>query len=259
MERPAVTFVTAILLALATLFALRWAAPLELALQDMFFQPSPCPGGQSALDGDRRCGFFPLREDRFWRFMRTLGFHGPLVVMAIGSSVYLWPRAQAAPMTPGRLAPLVVAASGLWIGCLGLINTLFKPLFGRPRPNHLDVFGNTDSYVLPGSFSDQCFGNCSFVSGEAGTGFALVLFALLLPVAWRAVGVALALVAAVLISGLRVGFGGHFLSDIIMAWWIIALVALGTAWVLQTPWGEQLLAKWCGVLNRWRGVATAQV
>ncbi|MEL6503358.1 MAG: phosphatase PAP2 family protein [Pseudomonadota bacterium] len=259
MERPAVVFAGALALAFATLMALRWAAPLELALQDAAFQPRLCADGQSLVEGTRRCGFFPLREDPFWRGVRELGFQGPLLLIGLGSLLYLWPRAAKLPMTPARLAPLVVAASSLWLGSVAIINFVFKPLFGRPRPNHLEMFGGTDAYILPGSFSTQCSGNCSFVSGEASTGFVLVIFALLLPPAWRGAGIVLALLAAVLISGLRVAFGGHFLSDVIMAWWIIALVALGTAWLMQTPWGEQLLARWCGVLNRWRGVASAQV
>lgn len=259
MDKPAMVMGAAVVGALLTLLVLRVMAPLELAMQDVFFQTVPCPeSGSTTQAGDRRCGYFPLAADPFWQVMRDIGFKGPLIVVGLGSLYYLWPRAKAAAMTPARLAPLVVAASTLWVGSIGLINFGIKPLFGRPRPKHLDLFGRFDSYVLPGTPSGQCSVNCSFTSGEAATALAMVFFALLLPRPWRWVGVTLALVVAVLIGVLRVGFGGHFLSDVVMAWWTIILVALATAWWLQSPSGARFLDTICARLNKLRGNTVAQ-
>lgn len=259
MERPAFVFAGALSLALVTLFVLRLTAPLEMALQDAFFQPSLCPGAQEVATGERRCGFFPFRESPFWQILRDVGFKGPLLLAGIGGLAYLWPRAKAPIMTPARLAPAVLGASALWLGSLGLINMVIKPVFGRPRPDDLTLFGGTDTYVFPGSISDQCAVNCSFMSGEASTALALAFFALLLPASLRIAGTVLALMVALFISGLRVAFGGHFLSDVVMAWWLVILVALATAWWLQTPMGGAFLERCCGLLNRFRGVARAQV
>jgi membrane-associated phospholipid phosphatase len=72
--------------------------------------------------------------------------------------------------------------------------------------------------------SDQCQGNCSFVSGEGAASFWLVALAFIVPPRWRPPAVALTLVFAALVSATRIAMGGHFLSDVLIAWLLMFLV-----------------------------------
>src|SRR5690606_563997 len=74
----------------------------------------------------------------------------------------------------------------------------------------------------------QCQANCSFVSGEASASFWLVAFAFVVPRRWRA-GTAIGTLAfALAISINRMAFGGHFLSDVVLAWGLTLVAILAT-------------------------------
>ena len=149
--------------------------------------------------------------------------------------------------------PLVGLLS-LLIGPFLIINMVMKPFFGRPRPSETSLFTDTDiPYVLPGSISDYCSGNCSFVSGEAGSIFWLFWLILLLPVRWRLPFAIVLFFTAFGFSFLRVMFGSHFLSDIMVG----GLVGLGsvcfTTWMLQTNLVRDRIETWLAAISRPRG------
>jgi hypothetical protein len=77
--------------------------------------------------------------------------------------------------------------------------------------------------------SDQCTGNCSFVSGEASSAAWMVAVAALLPPSVRRWALWPVVTYAVALSMTRLAFGGHFLSDILLSWSLTALV-LGLLW-----------------------------
>jgi lipid A 4'-phosphatase len=116
----------------------------------------------------------------------------------------------------------------------GLVaNTIFKDQWGRARPNQVVEFGGTKKFTPPLTRSDQCERNCSFVSGEASSIFAIGFAIALLAEASRRRRLFLAAVAAGAFTGLlRIGGGGHFFSDVFFAGVFMAFVARGLYWLL---------------------------
>jgi lipid A 4'-phosphatase len=110
----------------------------------------------------------------------------------------------------------------------GLVtNVLLKDQWGRARPAQVTEFGGTKKFTPPLIPSDQCSRNCSFVSGEAASMFAVFYAASLIAPAWSA-----ALMIGGTLVGLSAGFvritqGGHFFSDVVFAGVFMALVAAG--------------------------------
>lgn len=108
-----------------------------------------------------------------------------------------------------------------------LINEGFKEHWGRARPRDVLFFGGHAQFTAATLPAAQCGSNCSFVSGHAAVGFALMAFA------WvtrrRRLWLAIGLGAGTLIGVARVAVGGHFLSDVIFSgfvvWFSLQLVA----------------------------------
>ena len=112
---------------------------------------------------------------------------------------------------------LLYLLSAILIGPGIFVNLILKEHVDRPRPRHIVEFGGDKQFIPALIVSDQCQSNCSFVSGHAAGGFALIALALLFQ-GWRR---HLITVAAILTGGtiglVRVMQGGHFLSDVIFA------------------------------------------
>jgi lipid A 4'-phosphatase len=105
-----------------------------------------------------------------------------------------------------------------------LVNGLLKEHWGRPRPRATDVFGGEAPFQKVWVITDWCDRNCSFVSGEASTAAWLVAAALMAPRQIRTAVTTLAAIYAFAISINRIAFGGHYLSDVVLAWLLCALV-----------------------------------
>ena len=142
----------------------------------------------------------------------------------------------------GLLCGGCCAARGIWrmravhwlylVLCLGVgpglvTNTLLKDQWGRARPAQIVEFGGSKTFTPPLLPADQCARNCSFVSGEAASMFA-VFYAVALIVPHWSVATMIAGTIVGLAAGLvRVAQGGHFLSDVVFAGVFMALIAAG--------------------------------
>ncbi|HEX2017441.1 MAG TPA: phosphatase PAP2 family protein [Aurantimonas sp.] len=127
-------------------------------------------------------------------------------------------------LTWSRVRKPIWLLSGLALGPGLIVNGLLKEHWGRPRPVHVDAFGGDAVHQMVWVISDWCDGNCSFVSGEASSSAWLIAAALVTPKPVRLAATATTLVYAGSLSLNRIAFGGHFLSDVVLAWLICGLV-----------------------------------
>ena len=149
----------------------------------------------------------------------------PFVVLVAFGLLHLGRRAGWFGWGPsGRALVMLVASLALGPGLL--VNVALKDHWHRPRPIQVIEFGGADSFRPYDRLDGSCVRNCSFVSGEGASAFWTVAPALLLPPPWHAVALGGALCFAAAAGGLRMAFGGHFLSDTVFAalftWLVVA-------------------------------------
>ena len=107
-----------------------------------------------------------------------------------------------------------------------LVNVVLKEHSQRPRPVQTLDLGGQWEFRPWYRFDGQCERNCSFVSGEAASAFWTVAPAMLAPPPVRPVAVAGALLFGAATAALRMAFGGHYLSDVLLAGLFTLLIAL---------------------------------
>jgi lipid A 4'-phosphatase len=159
--------------------------------------------------------FGALRE-----FHRRITALIPTVLVAVLLIKLAWPHRRSLL----RPRDIVFILSTLAIGPGIVTNLLFKDVWGRPRPYQVLDYGGHVPFVGVWHMTDYCTRNCSFVSGEGSSAIWLMTLAILLPEHWRRSGLWVLGFLALALSLNRVAFGAHFLSDIVLAWWITLLV-----------------------------------
>ena len=129
------------------------------------------------------------------------------------------------PFAPsGRAALFLLLTMAVGPGLI--VNAALKEHAHRPRPVHVTEFGGPDAFKAWDEFDGRCKANCSFASGEAAQGFWMIAPALLAPPAWRAAALVGAMAFGIGASALRMAFGGHFLSDVLVGGLISLIVIL---------------------------------
>lgn len=103
-----------------------------------------------------------------------------------------------------------------------LVEVVFKLGWGRARPRDILEFGGNLRFTAAWVFSDQCYANCSFMSGHAAIGFYFMVVAWLKrkPL-WILPGLILGLALALT----RIAQGGHFISDVILPFFVVIFIA----------------------------------
>ncbi|XSG82042.1 MAG: phosphatase PAP2 family protein [Methyloligella sp. ZOD6] len=201
--------ITAFLAAIFAASMFFWFFPeVDLVVSRWFFSP----GDGFVLSGNSKLLW--LRNSSTWVLTA--------VVLGILARI-LWDALNAG-LTWSRVRTPIWLLSGLALGPGLIVNGLLKEHWGRPRPSEIDVFGGDAVHQMVWVISDWCDGNCSFVSGEASSAAWLVAAALVTPKPVRLVTTATALIYAGSLSLSRIAFGGHFLSDVVLAWLICGLV-----------------------------------
>jgi lipid A 4'-phosphatase len=115
----------------------------------------------------------------------------------------------------GRMVAYMVITMILTAGVV--TNLTFKSHWGRPRPAAVVEFNGQWKFTPWWQPGGECPRNCSFFSGEAATAFWTYAPASLTPPAWRPLAYLGATLFGLATGGLRVAFGGHFVSDVIVA------------------------------------------
>lgn len=180
---------------------------------------------------------FPMASFPPAEWLRGVLWGASLWLVGIAAAGLMLSRAtgSSALWLPGRVWAFVLALYLLGPGLI--VNVVLKTHWGRARPAQIVDFGGTATFTPALLPSDQCMGNCSFVSGEgaAAVALAICLWVILRNLrprpgrreAWlRLAGLVL---LACLGAGMRVMAGRHFLSDTVFA----GLIVIGLAMLLN--------------------------
>ena len=191
---------------------------LDLAVSRLFYDPaSGFPEGAAALEAMRDLG--ALAE---WALALALIVPILVKLLAPESRLLVKPRTTLFGLATLALGP------GL------LVNVILKDFWGRARPREILEFGGDASFTPAWRIAAECERNCSFVSGEASAAFWLLALAMVAPLAWRRAAAIGALAITALVSFARIAAGGHFLSDVVIAWLLTLLVMLALReWLLS--------------------------
>ena len=128
-----------------------------------------------------------------------------------------------------RLSHWLFLFLALVLGPAFLVNNVLKEHSGRPRPVHLAQFGGPHSFT-PIFHAGECKRNCSFVSGEAASIYALGFAIAMLSRRRRETILIATVLAGSVVGFIRMAQGAHFLSDIIFAGVFMAIVVVFLHW-----------------------------
>jgi membrane-associated phospholipid phosphatase len=167
-------------------------------------------------------GFFGRSSfERFGRdFFRVTPFVVLAAYVALWLAKHLGARLRWAPS--GRAVTFLIAT--MIIGPGLIVNLGLKDHWHRPRPVQTQDFNGPSPFTPWYDDNGACRKNCSFVSGEAATGFWMVAPASVLPPPWRAPAIIAAFLFGFGASLLRLAFGGHYLSDVLLGGLIMLIV-----------------------------------
>ena len=171
----------------------------------------------------------------FERFARDFFRVTPFVVLAAYAALWLARR----PASKLRWAPsgraMIFLIVTIAIGPGLIVNLGLKDHWHRPRPIQTQDFSGPDPFMPWYDSDGACKRNCSFVSGEAATAFWMVAPASVLPPPWRAPAIVAAFAFGVGASLLRLAFGGHYLSDVLLGGLITLIVIEAARRVIWPP------------------------
>ena len=148
----------------------------------------------------------------------------PFVVLAAYGALWLGRRCGANLRWAPSGRAMIFLILTMVVGPGLIVNLGFKDHWHRPRPVHTQEFDGQHPFMPWYDDGGACKRNCSFPSGEASTGFWMVAPASLLPDPWRAPAVAAAFAFGIGASLLRLAFGGHYLSDVLLGGFVTLIV-----------------------------------
>lgn len=155
----------------------------------------------------------------------TLAFFMLVWLLTVPSKDWIW------GLSTRRVLYLAVTAA---VGPGLLVETVFKPHWGRARPKDIGAFGGDHAYTSPFVMVEECAHNCSFVSGHAAIAFWVTAYAFLLPKEWRAIGLWAGVGFGLAVGMVRVVQGAHFASDVAAAGlMVVAVNALAARLMLE--------------------------
>jgi len=180
---------------------------LDLAVSKLFF------------DGRR----FPLADRRGPELLQDCV--GWFVVGAVALALGLW---IVNAVTRRRLLGIDGRVVGylllvLILGAGVIVNFALKDNFGRARPRNVTEFGGRQPFTPAFVFSSACPRNGSFSSGDAAGAF--FAFALVFALGRRRALLWLAVAFGALVSFARVASGAHFLSDVLVSFFVMWITA----------------------------------
>ena len=227
MNRTGLIIALSLTLGISLVFAI--FPELDLKLAALFYDPAT--------------NSFPLKDNKLAMVARDAAmwiawaFTLPAFVALIAKLI----RPTQKLMISGRAMAFLLITMLLTAGVL--TNLIFKSHWGRPRPVVVTEFQGPWQFKAWWDPRGVCPRNCSFFSGEAGTAFWTYAPAALAPPAWRPLAYTAATAFGLATGVLRMAFGGHFFTDVIIA----GGVAFVVIWLLygliyrwpSTRWSDE--------------------
>ncbi|HWW49194.1 MAG TPA: phosphatase PAP2 family protein [Xanthobacteraceae bacterium] len=201
MNRTGLIIALLVTIACAVVFGLH--PDLDLKLAGLFYDPATKT--------------FPVKFNGFAQFARdaAMWIAWAFAAPAIIAFVVKMFRPTRPLMMSGRAMAFLLITIILSAGIL--TNLTFKSFWGRPRPVAVTEFSGALDHKAWWDPSGDCPKNCSFFSGEAATAFWTYAPAALAPPMWRPLAYLGATVFGLATGVLRMSFGGHFFTDVIIA------------------------------------------
>ena len=208
----------------AILVIFRSYPQMDIAVAQFFYRQVEC----SDATVTDTCLGFPVAGYTVTYWIREILHKAPLFIGAAMAAnlIYQYSRGKRWHDSSFRNQTLVLA--NLIFGAFLLVNKGLKETFGRARPRELIEFGGQNDFTLAGDLIGQCMSNCSFPSGEAAAGGWFLCCGLLFAPRWRKQAYICLFILGVFTALLRVAFGAHFISDVLLGY----LTTLITASIL---------------------------
>lgn len=111
----------------------------------------------------------------------------------------------------------------LILGAGLIVNVILKDNFGRARPRDVEEFGGSRHFTPAFVIGSGCRSNCSFSSGDAAGAFFPLALSLVLTRRRKITAAAVGFGVAVSFS--RIAIGAHFLSDTVVSFFVMLIVA----------------------------------
>lgn len=216
LRRPQEWLLLLIILWSGLLFAFYALPKIDLQVSDAFFKETAC---HYWIHVERICGYFPYSRQDIFVALRKVLFYTPALA-AFYLLVVLLQNLQHHGATYCRhmTRKICIALISFLAGPLVIVNLVIKELSSRPRPHQTDSFGGEASFMAAGSFQGACDSNCSFISGEAAGAGWIACLIVLMPRPLRPVLGPPLIALSLLSPALRLAFGGHYLSDVVLGW-----------------------------------------
>jgi lipid A 4'-phosphatase len=175
---------------------------------------------------DATAKLFPLRTVWWAMILRDVAMWiaWGLVAPAIIALIVKLFRPVKPLMMSGRAMVFLLVT--MLLSGIVLSNIIFKGYWGRPRPVTVTQFEGKLDFKPWWDPSGKCPRNCSFFSGEGATAFWTYAPAALAPPQWRPLAYVGATAFGITTGGLRMAFGGHFLTDVVFS----GIAAFLTVW-----------------------------
>jgi lipid A 4'-phosphatase len=154
---------------------------------------------------------------------RKIGYGLPIVVLVLLILAWSlkWFGVRCKAPSGQTIAVLLLT---MLIGPGLLANLILKDHSHRPRPVQIEEFGGSMEFRPWYRFDGNCQNNCSFVSGEAAEAFWMLAPASFLAPPLLAYGIAAAAIFGTAVGVLRMAYGGHFFSDVVLAGLLMILL-----------------------------------
>lgn len=214
----------------AILLTFRLMPQWDLVVSSIFYDPSIC---SDVTDGSYCIGFPAANDPLFVWIRNTLNVSPRYIGVGLLLFLIIQLSEGKRPRHKDFRNQLIVLMT-LVLGPLLVVNLGLKQYFGRVRPRMIEDFGGTLDFTRAGDVAGQCASNCSFVSGEASTAGWMLCCGLLFAPGIRKYAYIVLLLLGVFMATLRVVFGAHFISDVLLGYLVPLIICSLLAFTLST-------------------------